>query len=84
MLNPILLLNSVLILMKKDPKFKTGAHVRISNYKNIFAKEYTPNWSEKVFAISKFKIHFHGHMLFMILNDEEIIGSFLSKRTAED
>ena len=38
---------------EKDPKFKTGAHVRILNYKNIFAKEYTPNWSEKVFAISK-------------------------------
>ena len=30
---------------KKDPKFKVGDHVRISNYKNIFAKGYTPNWS---------------------------------------
>ena len=29
----------------KDPKFKVGDHVRISKYKNIFAKEYTPNWS---------------------------------------
>ena len=29
-----------------DPKFKVGDHVRISNYKNIFAKGYTPNWSE--------------------------------------
>ena len=27
----------------KDPKFKVGDHVRISKYKNIFAKEYTPN-----------------------------------------
>ena len=27
----------------KDPKFKVGDHVRISNYKNIFAKGYTPN-----------------------------------------
>ena len=26
----------------KDPKIKVGDHVRISNYKNIFAKEYTP------------------------------------------
>ena len=26
---------------KKDPKFKAGDHVRISKYKNIFAKGYT-------------------------------------------
>ena len=36
-----------------DPKFKVGDHVRISKYKNIFAKGYTPNWSEEVFAIKK-------------------------------
>ena len=30
----------------KDPNFKVGDHVRISKYKNIFAKEYAPNWSE--------------------------------------
>ena len=28
---------------EKDPKFKVDDHVRISNYKNIFAKGYTPN-----------------------------------------
>ena len=27
----------------KDPKFKVGDHERISKYKNIFAKGYTPN-----------------------------------------
>ena len=27
---------------EKDPKFKVGDHVRISKYKNIFAKGYTP------------------------------------------
>ena len=32
----------------KDPKFKVGDHVRISKQKNIFAKGYTPNWSEEV------------------------------------
>ena len=26
----------------KDPKFEIGNHVRISKYKNIFAKEYAP------------------------------------------
>ena len=39
----------------KDPKFKVGEHVRISKYKNIFAKGYTANWSEEVFIVSKIK-----------------------------
>ena len=49
----------------KDPKFKVDDHVRISKYKNIFAKEYTPNWPEEVFVIKelkKLKIQFRGHM----------------------
>ena len=37
----------------KNPKFKVRDHVRISKYKNIFAKGYTPNWSEEVFVIKK-------------------------------
>ena len=28
----------------KDSKFKVDGHVRISKYKSIFAKGYTPNW----------------------------------------
>ena len=36
-------------------KFKVGDHVRISKYKNVFAKGYTQNWSEKVFVVSKIK-----------------------------
>ena len=35
----------------KDPKFKVGDRVKISKYKNIFAKGYIPNWSEEVFVI---------------------------------
>ena len=31
---------------EKDPKFKVGDRVRISKYKNVFAKGYIPNWSE--------------------------------------
>ena len=38
---------------KKDPKFKIGDHIRISKYKNIFAKGYIPNWSEEVFVVNK-------------------------------
>ena len=49
----------ILILKKKvnneNPKFKIGDYVRISKYKNIFAKRYKPNWSQEVFIISKIK-----------------------------
>ena len=40
---------------KKDLKFKVGDHLRISKYKNLFAKGYTPNWSEEVSVVSKIK-----------------------------
>ena len=32
----------------KDSKFEVGDQVRISKYKNIFAKGYASNWSEEV------------------------------------
>ena len=50
----------------KDPKFKVGDYVRISKYKNIFAKGYMPNWSEEVFVFKKVKNTFRGLMLLMI------------------
>ena len=39
----------------KDPKFNVVDHVRISKYKIIFAKGYTPNWYEEVFVIIEVK-----------------------------
>ena len=39
----------------KDPKFKIGYIVKLSQYKSIFAKGYTPSWSEEVFVIKKVK-----------------------------
>ena len=42
---------------EKDPEFKIGDTVRIPKYKNIFAKAYTPNWSDEVFVIKKNKKH---------------------------
>ena len=38
-----------------DQKFKVGDRVRISKYKNTFANDYTPNWSEEIFVIKKIK-----------------------------
>ena len=42
-------------LNDNDPKFKVGDHVRISKYKSIFSKGYTPNWSEGIFVIKEIK-----------------------------
>lgn len=35
------------------PKFKVGDSVRISKYKHVFKKGYTPNWSTEIFTIKK-------------------------------
>ena len=60
----------------KDPKFKIGDHVRISKYKNIFAKGYMPNWSEEIFIIKKIKNTVSWTYVLNDLNGEEIIGTF--------
>ena len=41
--------------MKKILNLKVGDLVRISKYKNIFAKGYTQSWSEEVFVVCKIK-----------------------------
>ena len=63
----------------KDPKFKVGDHVRISKYKNIFAKGYMPNWSEEIFVIKKVKNTVLWTYVINDLNGEEIIGTFYEK-----
>ena len=63
----------------KDPKFKIGDHVRISKYKNIFAKGYTPNWLEEVFVISKIKNTVPWTYVISDLNGENIVGTFYEK-----
>ena len=63
----------------KDLKFKVGDYVRISKYKNIFAKGYMPNWSEEVFIISKIKNTVPWTYVINDLNGEEITGTFYEK-----
>ena len=62
---------------KEGPKFKVGHHVRISKYKNVFAKGYVPNWSEEVFVIKEVKNTVPWK--FRDLKDEGIIGTFYEK-----
>ena len=59
-----------------DPKFKAGDQVRISTYKNIFAKGYIPNWSEEVFIIKQIKNTVPWTYVINDLNGQEIIGTF--------
>ena len=63
----------------KDPKCKVGDHVRISKYKNIFAKGYMLNWSEEIFLIKKIKNTVPWTHVINDLNGEEIIGTFYEK-----
>ena len=64
---------------KKDPKFKAGDHVRIFKHKNVFAKGYAPNWSEKIFIVSKIKNTVLWTYVISDRNDEEIVGTFYEK-----
>ena len=64
---------------EKNPKFKVGDHVRISKYENIFAKGYTPNWSEDIFVISKIKNTVPWTYVISDLKVDEITGTFYEK-----
>ena len=53
--------------------------MRISKYKNIFAKGYTPNWSEELFLSKEIRNTVPWTYVINDLNDEEIIGTFYEK-----
>ena len=61
---------------KKSPNCKVGDNVRNLKYKNIFAKGYTPHWSEEVFVVIKIQNTVPWIYLINDLNGEEIKGSF--------
>ena len=64
---------------EKDRKLKVGDHVKISKQKNIFAKGYTPNWSEEVFLIKEVKNTVPWTYNISDLNGEKVIGTFYEK-----
>ena len=61
---------------EKHSRFKVGDRVRISKFKNIFAKGYTPDWSKEIFIVDKINDTVPYTYNLKDLNDEEIIGSF--------
>ena len=64
---------------KKNPKFKVSDFVRISKYKNIFAKGYASNWSEEIWIVNKIKNTVPWTYVINDLNGEEIAESFYEK-----
>ena len=64
---------------EKDSRFKVGDRVRISKFKNIFAKGYTPNWSTEIFIVNEINDTVPYTYNIKDLNDEEIIGSFYDR-----
>ena len=72
---------------EKDPKFKIGDRIRISKYKNIFAKGYIQNWPEEVFIITKIKDTVPWTCAINDLNGEKIAGFFMKtncKKTSQE
>ena len=64
---------------KESPKFKFGDQVKISKFKNIFAKVYVANWSEEIFVNKKVKNTVPWTYLISDLNRVEIVGNFYRK-----
>ena len=64
---------------EKDFKFQVGDHVRLSKYKNIFAKGYAPDWLEDVFMIIKIKDTVPCTYVISDLTGENIVGTFYEK-----
>ena len=64
---------------EKRSRFKVGDRVRISKFKNIFAKGYTPNWSKEIFIVDKINDTVPYTYNLKDLNDEEILGRFYDR-----
>ena len=71
---------------EKKPFFNVGDKVRISKYKDIFAKGYTPNWTREVLIVRNVKGTMSRTYEIADTNGDGIIGTFYGKelqRTSE-
>ena len=69
-------INSWKVINDQDPKFKISDIARTSKYKNNFAKNYVPNWSEEVFVIKNVKNTKTWTYVISDLKGEEIVAMF--------
>ena len=65
---------------KKSAIFNVGDRVRISKFKNIFAKVYSPNWSKEIFIVNEINDTVPWIYSLKDLNGEEILGSFYDRQ----
>ena len=64
---------------KNSARYNAGDRVRISKFRNIFAKGYTPNWSREIFIVNKINDTVPWTYSLKDLNGDEIIGSFYDR-----
>ena len=65
--------------MKKKTQFNVGDRVKISKFKSIFGKGYTPNWSKEIFVVNKIKNTVPWTYKLKDLIGEDIIGCFYDR-----
>lgn len=56
---------------RRSAKFKIGDYVRLSKYRMLFDKAYTPNWTTEIFKIRK--VQYHTDPITYLLNDYQNI-----------
>ena len=71
----------VMMMMKKNKVIekKVTEHVRISEYKYIFAKGYTQSWSEKVSVVKNVKNIVPRTYVIEDLKGKEVVGGFCER-----
>lgn len=72
-------LQSIKLAPKKKQKFQIGDSVRISKFKHVFEKSYTPSWSTEVFIIDKVEKTVPITYKLRDLNGTEIKGGFYTE-----
>ena len=63
----------------KYPKFEVGNYVRISKYKNTFAKRYAPNWSKAFLRLKYLKILSRRHIQHNTFVKKKLLGRLIKK-----
>ena len=71
-------------IKNKGPKFNIGDAVRISKYKNIFAKVYILNWSDEIFVIKKVKNIVLWTYVINDPNRKAIVETFYEKKCRKE
>lgn len=83
--NEKMLLNTVYnhIKMYKISKFHVGDYVRISKYKHIFEKGYTPNWTTEIFKIKSINNTYPATYILEDYQGNKVEGGFYDEELSK-